>query len=215
METFHIMEQDWDYLIVLDACRYDYFSMFHNIFFQGTLKKIESPGTCTPEWCNKTFTKTYPDVVYISANPHITSQHKSKFNASNKFHKVVDVWHDGWSELRGTVYPRIVNFYFFKTLGNLPNKRYIIHYLQPHAPYLSEKYSTVGYQTPNLSEKNPLTGIQESSNQSKFKHIKRIYVIFFFDYVIHYLSFIFKISFYIIVDSVFVLQKIVVCLVNF
>jgi len=45
-----IMEEDWDYLIILDTCRYDYFEGIVYEFFVGKLEKRVSLGKETPQW---------------------------------------------------------------------------------------------------------------------------------------------------------------------
>ena len=49
-EVVNMMEEDWDFLIVLDACRFDYFSEFYGDFFDGKLEKKISAGCSTVEW---------------------------------------------------------------------------------------------------------------------------------------------------------------------
>ena len=70
------MAADWDVLIILDACRHDYFAEAYGDFFRGKLEQRISLGSSTPEWRIKTFKKTYNDIVYISANPYINSRTK-------------------------------------------------------------------------------------------------------------------------------------------
>lgn len=138
--TLNVMERNWDYLIVLDACRYDYFAKVYKDYFEGELEKINSVGVATPEWCVNTFQEKYEDVVYISANPHInsvTSIWDGKWAAKDHFHKVIDVWKWGWDDDLRTVHPREVNSAFIANKGKYPGKRFIIHYMQPHAPYLA------------------------------------------------------------------------------
>ena len=53
-----IMEEKWDYLIVLDACRYDYFKEYNNIL-EGHLEKKLSCASCTYEWLEKNFSGKY------------------------------------------------------------------------------------------------------------------------------------------------------------
>jgi hypothetical protein len=74
----NIMDKQWDYLIVLDTCRYDYFLKLFDGFLQGKLEKVYSPASCTVEWCIKSYTKNYKDVVYVSANPYINSKARVK-----------------------------------------------------------------------------------------------------------------------------------------
>lgn len=59
------MEEGQDHLIILDACRYDYFSALWRNYFNGELEKRVSPGSDTLEWCLKSFKGYYPDVIYL------------------------------------------------------------------------------------------------------------------------------------------------------
>lgn len=134
----------WRYLIVLDACRYDYFEKVYKdypILKDGKLEKVLSPGSNTIEWITYTFrgVQCY-DIVYISANPYINSKGVSfgKFNPKDlHFYRIIDVWEWGWDSKLGTVHPREVNKAALLAMKLYPNKRFIIHYIQPHFPYLS------------------------------------------------------------------------------
>ena len=51
-----VMEEEWDYLIVLDACRYDYFEQMYREFFNaGVLLKKISLGSGTSDWLRNNF----------------------------------------------------------------------------------------------------------------------------------------------------------------
>ena len=135
----NLMEEDWDYLIILDACRYDYFQKVYGNYLRGKLRKARSPASATSEWLKKTFTRRYNDVVYVSANPYINSRGVDVvgFDARDYFHTIIDVWDFGWNEAVGTVPPEEVNAAAIDAKLTHPDKRLIIHYLQPHAPYIS------------------------------------------------------------------------------
>ena len=157
-----IMDEEWDYLIVLDACRYDYFSKLCGDYLQGILEKVYSPASHTLEWCKKSFKEYYNDVVYVSANPYINSKVKIRgFNAKNHFFKIIDVWNWGWDEDLGTVHPEKVNEAVQKLKDKHPDKRFIIHYLQPHAPYLSYNLNG-GFPKPQITRGHVLTGIRNN-----------------------------------------------------
>jgi len=112
------------------------------------------------EWLKNSFTNYYPDIIYISGNPYINSSVAiNGFDAKNHFYKVVDVWRSGWSEKLGTVHPREINKATLRYYLKYPEKRFIIHYLQPHAPYLSPKFRAKGYPSPNLEKSEILAGI--------------------------------------------------------
>ena len=121
----------WDCLVVLDACRYDFFNEVN--WIDGDLLVVRSRGSCTREWLERTFTKFLP-VTYISANPYI-SRKRNVFGwrAPRYFKDVVEVWRDGWDERIGTVHPQTVIERARHVVG-----RVIIHLIQPHAPFILE-----------------------------------------------------------------------------
>lgn len=139
VDNLKIMEKDWDNLIILDACRYDYFERIYKDYFRGTLKKAISPGSETVEWCEKVFKKYYKNTVYVSANPYVNSKGIGKIDARKNFYKIIDVWDWGWDAEKGVATPENVNHAALKARMDFSDKRLIIHYMQPHAPYLSLK----------------------------------------------------------------------------
>lgn len=130
-----IAEKDWDTLIVLDACRFDIFSYYVND--SGNLTKFLSPGSSTPEWLVKNFsTYNMRDVIYISANPFGSYLKLNEIIGHNPFYKIMEVWKYDWNDELGTVHPSMVNKTTLKVLRIYPNKRYLIHYMQPHYPFI-------------------------------------------------------------------------------
>jgi len=147
MREQNLFNEDWDTLIILDACRYDFFEKVYRDYLDGKLEKRISPASHTVEWLIKSFPDKY-DITYISANPFINSfniplknilpKSKSSWKATEHFFKVIDVWQFGWDENLNTVHPRTVNTAYF---ANQSNKKTIVHYLQPHTPYLSHDFT--------------------------------------------------------------------------
>ncbi len=72
-DGFDSMAEDWDLLIVLDACRFDAFKDAFSRYFEGDLRRVRSEGSCTPGWFRRTFTGRCPGVTYVPPNPHINS----------------------------------------------------------------------------------------------------------------------------------------------
>ncbi|MCS7126399.1 MAG: hypothetical protein NZ929_05780 [Aigarchaeota archaeon] len=133
------MEEDWDVLLILDACRYDFFEKICGEYFEGKLERRLSVDFCTLSWAIKSFQGHYPDVIYVSGTPYISSKHEfDGFRGSKHFNQVIDVWEYGWQEGLG-VHPRIVTESAIKVLRTFNSKRVIIHYLQPHTPYISNE----------------------------------------------------------------------------
>jgi hypothetical protein len=141
-----VMEEDWDHLVVLDGCRYDFFFRLYPAYFEGELERVLSTGSNTVEWRDSSFPGRYGDVVYVSANPYINSRVAVKdFDARDHFHEVVDVWDWGWDPGLGTVPPGRVNEAAIASIERHPGKRLIVHYLQPHCPYLGHQPPGSGY----------------------------------------------------------------------
>ena len=171
MDKVNIMQEKWDYLIILDACRYDYFERIYESYLQGKLTKKISIGSCTDEWRDNTFTGRYDDVVYISANPHISSSVKvTGFLGSEHFHKVYDIWKKGWDKERGTVLPGTMTKTAIDIIARTKDKRVIIHYLQPHAPYLCLDNAFQGFADPNFSMAKFLQGIELQDQKAKIRN---------------------------------------------
>ncbi len=136
-KSVKVMSEDWDYLIVLDACRYDYFEKYN--FLDGELQKKVSLGCNTKEWVEKNFTDNYPDTVVISANSWLSKPMLSNLIGRNPFSYLEKVWDYGWNHKLGTVPPKKVTDATLKTDKEFPNKRKIIFYLQPHHPFIGKK----------------------------------------------------------------------------
>lgn len=132
-----IIKEDWDYLIILDACRYDTFVKYRNVLDpiknEHSLKKKISIGSCTNEWIRKLFYNKKTEIIYITSNPMY-----KKYNVEKSFKKVEPVWEYGWSEKDETVRPEDINKATIKCLKKYPNERFLIHYMQPHAPFIGE-----------------------------------------------------------------------------
>jgi hypothetical protein len=153
INSLHIMEEQWDYCIILDACRYDYFEAVHNEYFEGILERRTSLATDTIGWCKNSFKTYHPGVIYVSANPYVNSWKPILgFSARSHFYRVIDVWDRGWDEKLGTVPPWVVNETALNVIPHHKGRRFIIHYLQPHAPYIGSRFSGVGFPTPNLDK---------------------------------------------------------------
>jgi len=129
-----IFDEDWDTLCILDACRYDTFER-HNTL-PGDLSWRESQGSNTREFLQGNFAgKELLDTVYVTANPQF---YKHREELETTFHTVVNIWQeDGWHDELGTVLPETTTEYARQAAEQYPNKRLIVHYLQPHYPFIN------------------------------------------------------------------------------
>lgn len=124
------LEEDWDNLIVLDGCRYDLFLEENTI--DGKLEKKRSNASGTPEYLRKNFDGgSFGDVVYASANPHLN-------HINSTFNDIIRLWETDWDSEKGTVLPEDVTERMIGKIDEYSDKRLIVHYIQPHRPFLGE-----------------------------------------------------------------------------
>ncbi len=139
-----VMSKDWDNLIIIDACRYDYFAAQN--WLDGKLQSVTSRGKRSWEFMQGNFVgREFHDTVYVTANPHTDKLDQDLFHS-------VDLLLDRWDEDIGTVQPNEVVDAAIEAHNTYPNKKLIIHFMQPHRPYLGpmaeklrERVDLVGY----------------------------------------------------------------------
>lgn len=125
-----VMKEDWDSLLILDGCRYDMFT--ERIDLPGTLESRISLGSSSEEFMERNFVdEQFHDTVYVSANPFIP---KLGLNEGT-FHAVVELL-DDWDEQLQTVRPDTVAEAAREAHEQYPNKRLIVHFMQPHTPFI-------------------------------------------------------------------------------
>lgn len=127
-----VMEEDWDNLLILDACRYDMFA--ERVDLDGTLESRISLGSSSEEFLERNFgSETFHDTVYVNANPYIPRLDLDQ----GTFHAVVDCL-DDWDDDLQTIPPEPVADTLRTANADFPNKRLIGHFMQPHAPFIGE-----------------------------------------------------------------------------
>lgn len=149
MKDQNPLEEDWDHLIILDACRYDFFEQVYEDYLEGDLEKRRSIASSTPEWASKTFTD-FHEITYFSSNPFINSAGMPlneidwgssagyTWNGKEHISNIIDVWHEGWDDDLGTVPPENMTQAVYDRMDEVKDSdRTIIHYMQPHAPYIT------------------------------------------------------------------------------
>ena len=133
-----VMSEKWDYLIILDACRYDFFEKMYKHYLKGDLHKKLSKGTTTSEWLRKSFDSVYDDTIYISANPHCSDHEVHGFKGTDHFSHIEHVWKYAWDNALDTVQPQEVSKAVLKMKEKYPEKKQIIHFIQPHGPWIGK-----------------------------------------------------------------------------
>lgn len=133
-----ILSEDWDVLAILDACRYDMFA--DTVELPGTLSKVRSKASATDQFLRKNLDgRDATDTVYVTGNPQFYRIQKGIYNVDTidcQFHHTVNVWKENWDDEHRTVRPEDITNAAVETAEEFPNKRVLVHYLQPHAPFI-------------------------------------------------------------------------------
>lgn len=123
------INKDWQYLIILDACRFDVFSdVWSYTYLPGELTKVNTKVTHTPEWYRDYWNKPN-NINLISANPQPWGKHSRR--AYKNFKTAVMAWGD---EVVNPEYTLSV----FKE-HKQPGERYLIHMMPPHLPFIGKE----------------------------------------------------------------------------
>lgn len=132
-----IFELDWDTLVILDACRYDFFEKEADL--PGTTEYRYSRASATYEFVPANFTdRQLYDTIYLGVISWFLRL-KDEINAD--VFKTVDLQSEEndieWANERlQAPTPETVTRHALQTTEEYPNKRLIVHYLQPHHPFV-------------------------------------------------------------------------------
>lgn len=136
-----LRKEDWDNLLLLDGCRFDQFQQVESRL-DGHLEARISLGSGTPEFLANNFSRNvFHDTVYITANPMYQIE-----DYGNVFHNVIDAWKENWNETLGTVPPDDMVSTILDANQQYPEKRLLVHFIQPHYPFIGEKGRRIGNQ---------------------------------------------------------------------
>lgn len=141
-----VVAEDWDNLIILDGCRYDLFEEVNP--FDRELGYRISAGSESWEFLRKNFEgRELHDTIYITANPHAPKL------PSGTFFQTVNLLDSHWDEELHTVTPQAMSQEAIKIHSEHPDKRLIIHYMQPHFPFIGEKGQQIEHTGINTGER--------------------------------------------------------------
>jgi hypothetical protein len=134
-----IFDQDWDVLIIIDGCRADVFEERAPQAWQTSI--VESKASATIEFLHANFADGFfDDTVYITANPQL-KKHNDEINAL--FFEENQLWSGNtWDDNLGTVQPEDVAQEARRANDAYPNKRLLIHFMQPHYPFRNSPFDS-------------------------------------------------------------------------
>lgn len=133
------MAEDWDNLIILDACRYDIFEEVNTL--DGELDYRISEGSTSWAFMEQNFVdRELHDTVYVTGNAHTPKLDDDIFHAIE--HVLVEPlsssgYHD-FPENSYAMLPEDILEAALDAYERFPEKRLIVHFMQPHTPYLGE-----------------------------------------------------------------------------
>lgn len=170
-ETPNVMDRDWDTLVILDACRYDYFASRN--WIPGDLQPTVVKGSRSWEFMQNNFLEgEYHDTVYVTANPYADRLPEGTFHH-------VDYLLDEWNSEIGTIMPEAVRRTAVETNRQYPDKRLIVHFMQPHRPYLGEMAEELRRRIDLTGYRNEGDGLQiwgaAKQNEATVEEIRRAY----------------------------------------
>lgn len=132
-DGIEVMNESWDNLMIFDACRADLFEDTVSIDDFDNYRTVVSGGSESPEWLRYNFEgEQFGDTVYVNANAYTPKI------VPNNFHKLVDLSEE-WED--GSATADIVAEATREAFEKYPNKRFIIHFMQPHGPIVADNNS--------------------------------------------------------------------------
>jgi hypothetical protein len=134
-----ILDEDWDNLVLLDACRCDVFESVNPI--DGVFECRNSKGSATGEFLQENFAgRSAHDTILVSSNAMVGAN----ADALDLF-KIVGLWGKAREETdhretnvdpASMADPERVLEKAIELHERYPNKRLIVHFLPPHTPFL-------------------------------------------------------------------------------
>lgn len=118
-----LFAEDWDNLVILDACRYDIFESHAEL--PGRLDRRESRAGATPEFVRANFRgRSLDDTVYVTGNSWFFKL-REEIEAS-----VHAAFHEDHGRNPSTLTDRALD-----VAEEFDRKRLVVHYIPPHHPF--------------------------------------------------------------------------------
>jgi hypothetical protein len=171
-----VYEKSWDNLLILDAARHD--------TYQKTINS-EAESRITVESYSKGFIREtfsvgdWSDTIVITANPFYNEKDFTELvgeSPDDIFEVIFQVWDTDWEKNPGTVMPQKM-VEKAKTAEKLfPEKRKIIHFMQPHYPFLNSQIEDQGYGDAFQDYNNDQIWTRVEKKELKQEDVKKDYI---------------------------------------
>ena len=126
-----LLETDWQTLIVLDACRYDVFSLaIKSHAIDGDLIEANTDSCKTSEWYRCNWNKYNDNIVLITGHPQVRrGEFHKNFHATINVEGATPEW----------ILPDRTFDLTIKAQSDYPDKKTMTHLIPPHLPFMGEK----------------------------------------------------------------------------
>jgi len=180
----NIFSEDWDAVIILDACRADVMREVGPEYdFISEVSSVWSVGSSSPEWTVNTFDDRWIDRIretgYVTANAyskrilrdrHFPPDHNTVPFAAPKWSVIREedlafidhCWEYGHDEDLGNVDPEAVTNSALYHYRERNPERMVVHYQQPHTPYMGRAKRENRALTE--TERSPLIELKQKGN---------------------------------------------------
>ena len=149
----NVFERDWDVLVVLDACRADLLrEVAPDTDLIGTVESVRSVGSSSSEWLENTF-PGHPETartVMVTGNTWT-----DRYVEADAFAALDEVWKYAWDEDLGTVPARAITDRAIAMARNRQPERLVVHYMQPHHPFVPDPLAVDDGMVRNSDHSNP------------------------------------------------------------
>lgn len=159
-----VIEEDWDLLVVLDACRADLMRAVEDEYDFIEVNERYSYGSSSQDWIHKTFLQPkvslterlamtltlfwepyQNDVISRYFEPrdfsdvaYITWNAQGAMLDPECFYHLDEVWKTAWRQDVGLVEPQVITDRTISFLRDRDPQRTIVHYMQPHEPFRAD-----------------------------------------------------------------------------
>jgi hypothetical protein len=171
-EGVDVMSEDWDNLLILDACRYDYFQRVHDLY--GELRTATSKGKTSWEFLERNFQgRDLHDTIYVTANTFHDDLDQDVFFTIESTLENETEYGEGWEQGIDQVHPQRVVDLAREVHERYPHKRLIVHFMQPHQPFIGETADQLRATVPDDAAPE---GYEEFKQDHIHYHLAREYV---------------------------------------
>lgn len=142
-EGVNFFSEDWDVLLILDACRVDLMESVCNQYdFLSTVESRNSNATYSLGWLENTFPPLDEQMLettgYVTANPFADDLPEAVVDTLGLYEPLHQY---AWDNDQNTVWAEPVTDHAISAWRDNDLERLVVHYMQPHYPFRGEEWS--------------------------------------------------------------------------